>query len=277
MSTLRKDVLNRMLKCNKNISNLPASNDLSPLEWDSFFSKYEELEINSGKFCAYFSEPPCEEIENLNFLLIHGAGLTSLSWACFVKELTKSLKCRSVAVDLRGHGFSCVHDDLDIESLSGDIIQLFDILFNPDQKVVVIGHSLGGSVGVRVADRFPERVVGLIVLDAVEGLIKEFNSELIRVNSDLGTIFEWRTDLKKTKKYWIKWFDGMSNGFLRVRAKKMLILTTAENLDNSLMIGHMQGKFQLVLLHNCGHLIHEDVPDQVVEAVSKFVKWHKFI
>lgn len=37
----------------------------------------------------------------------------------------------------------------------------------------------------------------------------------------------------------------------------MLVLAGAERLDKELMIGQMQGKFQLEVLTGVGHMIHE--------------------
>lgn len=44
----------------------------------------------------------------------------------------------------------------------------------PEKNVVLIGHALGGSIATHLADKFTNsdpksKVVGLIVIDAVEG------------------------------------------------------------------------------------------------------------
>lgn len=53
------------------------------------------------------------------------------------------------------------------------------------------------------------------------------------------------------------WFRGLSSSFLSVRSARLLVLAGAERLDKELMIGQMQGKFQLVVVSDTGHLIHE--------------------
>ena len=53
------------------------------------------------------------------------------------------------------------------------------------------------------------------------------------------------------------WFTGLSGKFLSARTARLLVLAGAERLDKELMIGQMQGKFQLAVLANVGHILHE--------------------
>ena len=53
------------------------------------------------------------------------------------------------------------------------------------------------------------------------------------------------------------WFTGLSSKFLASRTARLLILAGTERLDKELMIGQMQGKFQLVVIPNVGHMVHE--------------------
>lgn len=53
------------------------------------------------------------------------------------------------------------------------------------------------------------------------------------------------------------WFSGLSAKFLTVRAARLLILAGTDRLDKTLMIGQMQGKFQLEVVPDVGHMVHE--------------------
>ncbi|XP_067136169.1 protein phosphatase methylesterase 1-like [Centruroides vittatus] len=88
--------------------------------------------------------------------------------------------------------------------------------------------------------------------------------------------FTWRIDLSKTEKYWGGWFEGLSEMFLSSSVPKLLLLAGVDRLDKVLTIGQMQGKFQMQVLSQCGHAIHEDEPDKVAEAIATFVVRHKF-
>ena len=59
------------------------------------------------------------------------------------------------------------------------------------------------------------------------------------------------------KLYIVGWFKGLSSSFLSVRAARLLVLAGTDRLDKELMIGQMQGKFQLVVVPDTGHMIHE--------------------
>lgn len=51
------------------------------------------------------------------------------------------------------------------------------------------------------------------------------------------------------------WFEGLSDLFLSLPAAKLLLLAGTDRLDKPLMIGQMQGKFQLVVLPAVGHTV----------------------
>ncbi|KAF2217614.1 hypothetical protein CERZMDRAFT_30612 [Cercospora zeae-maydis SCOH1-5] len=82
----------------------------------------------------------------------------------------------------------------------------------------------------------------------------------------------WRTDLSATQRWWEEWFKGMSSKFLTGRGAKMLILAGTDRLDKELMIGQMQGKFQLVVIPEAGHFVQEDVPEKTAGLLIEFFK-----
>jgi protein phosphatase methylesterase 1 len=99
------------------------------------------------------------------------------------------------------------------------------------------------------------------------------------------TAVTWRTPLRSTAPYWsckpnfhealspfhlqvfsffsarcdLAWFTGLSNLFLAVRSARLLVLAGTDRLDQPLMIGQMQGKFQLAVVpgDRVGHMLHE--------------------
>jgi hypothetical protein len=69
--------------------------------------------------------------------------------------------------------------------------------------------------------------------------------------------YTWRTPLRTTAPYWEGWFKGLSSQFLTVRAARLLVLAGTDRLDKELMIGQMQGKFQMEVVPDVGHMLHE--------------------
>uniref|UniRef100_A0A3Q0RZ47 Protein phosphatase methylesterase 1 n=1 Tax=Amphilophus citrinellus TaxID=61819 RepID=A0A3Q0RZ47_AMPCI len=90
------------------------------------------------------------------------------------------------------------------------------------------------------------------------------------------SIFTWRVELSKTEKYWEGWFKGLSALFLTSPVPKLLLLAGVDRLDKDLTIGQMQGKFQMQVLPQCGHAVHEDAPEKVADALATFMVRHKF-
>ncbi|KAG8630403.1 hypothetical protein KVT40_002022 [Elsinoe batatas] len=82
----------------------------------------------------------------------------------------------------------------------------------------------------------------------------------------------WRTDLVRTQGFWEGWFAGMSGRFLAGRAAKALVLAGTDRLDKELMVGQMQGKFQLTVLPEAGHFLHEDVPEKMASLSVEFFR-----
>lgn len=182
----------------------------------------------------------------------------------------------------------------------------------PKNPLFLVGHSLGGSVLTNAFDVLQSegvRVAGLILLDIVEdtairslammhiylaNLPKSFPTlqHAIDWNVQAGTpanrssavisippLFKqmdgklvWVLDLKATEPYWEGWFRGLSKRFIDARTSKMLVLAGTDSLDKELMIGQMQGKYQLVVFQDSGHFIHEDVPRKTALTILEFYK-----
>ncbi|OJJ47916.1 hypothetical protein ASPZODRAFT_64328 [Penicilliopsis zonata CBS 506.65] len=82
----------------------------------------------------------------------------------------------------------------------------------------------------------------------------------------------WQTNLGATKPFWENWFVGLSRKFLDARGGKLLLLAGTDRLDKELMIGQMQGKYQLQVLPDAGHFIHEDQPAKTAQILVDFYK-----
>lgn len=89
----------------------------------------------------------------------------------------------------------------------------------------------------------------------------------------------WKTNLEQTQPFWESWFTGLSENFVKCNTKnkvaKLLILSGHETLDTNLIIGQMQGKYQLIVFNNSahtGHFVQEDIPKQLSISLIDFAK-----
>lgn len=87
--------------------------------------------------------------------------------------------------------------------------------------------------------------------------------------------YVWRTDLLATKDYWTEWFAGLTQSFLALATKKMLFLAGAERMDTELTVAHMQGKYEMHVIADCGHVIQEDQPAKICEKIMEFIDRRK--
>ena len=96
-------------------------------------------------------------------VFVHSAAGQSGQWSAQLAHLRRSR--RALAVDLRGHGRSPAGGgaDFQVAALAGDVTATLDRL--GIERVVLVGHSLGGSVCVSVAGSHPRRVAGLLLVD----------------------------------------------------------------------------------------------------------------
>lgn len=66
-------------------------------------------------------------------------------------------------VDLRNHGQSFHHDEMDYTLMAQDVITLCEQL--KLDKLILIGHSMGGKTALRITSLIPEKIDKLVVLD----------------------------------------------------------------------------------------------------------------
>lgn len=160
-------------------------------------------------------------------------------------------------------------------------------------RVLVMGHSLGGSLASAVFAKCSNFTVqSRILIDITEDTavaslpgmeailrrrpqhyasMEEVVQNLIRtrtlMNSRSARIqlpglvdesLNSRTDLSKTKDFWLGWFKGMNDRFIESSAWKLLLVSTLEKLDRAHEIAMMQGKIAVEVIPGCIHNLHED-------------------
>jgi pimeloyl-ACP methyl ester carboxylesterase len=96
-------------------------------------------------------------------LLLHGFGEGAYVWNRFAPAAAHLF--RTLAVDLRGHGDSTwdAMGRYPIENHVGDVLRAIQTLRL--DRLVIVGHSLGGDIALRVAAALPTDVVGLALVD----------------------------------------------------------------------------------------------------------------
>jgi protein phosphatase methylesterase 1 len=144
-----------------------SSEKYSPVEWKSYFDKEDDISITGSDdvFHVYMAGN-----EGPVVFCLHGGGYSGLSFSIVASKIKE--KARVVAMDLRGHGKSVSENELELslETMSNDVLAVIKELYGDSPPaIVLVGHSMGGSVAVQVAaNKTLPSLAGLVVVDVVE-------------------------------------------------------------------------------------------------------------
>ncbi len=102
--------------------------------------------------------------EGVPLVFLHGFSNSSRVWDPVVPAVAPFY--RTVALDLRGHGDSDRDPEgrYDHASMARDLDEAFGTL--GIERLVLVGHSMGGRVAMHFAGAHPERMAGLVIVDS---------------------------------------------------------------------------------------------------------------
>ena len=157
-------------------SKTPISKRYSPIDWRTAFPETTKINDNIPIYINGTKGP--------NLLCLHGAGHSGLSFAPLALV---NKNYRVISFDFRGHGYNTMSqgDDLSEENLINDTITVLNYINEkyPLDNIIVIGHSMGGSVATKTCeeifknhDKYKDlydKIQGLFVIDVVEGTAME--------------------------------------------------------------------------------------------------------
>lgn len=111
---------------------------------------------------------------DLALLFVHGWSCDKSYWKDQVEYFSKYYKL--ITVDLAGHGESGLErEDYKVELFGEDVASVVNHL--KLSKVILIGHSMGGSVILEAASKLSGKVIGLIGVDTYQSFKDDWTSE----------------------------------------------------------------------------------------------------
>ena len=121
------------------------------------------------------------------FLFLHGYMETLYIWADFIKLLPKEI--RAISLDIPGHGLSGTDERINSMSFCADILVKSLKKLEIKEKVVIIGHSMGGYIALEAIKQYPDLFSALVLMHSVpfadseeKKAEREREIELIRQN-----------------------------------------------------------------------------------------------
>jgi len=224
------------------------------------------------------------------FFCIHGLADTLEVWDALAEPLAQ--RGRVVRIDQRGHGESgapsgpCTREDL-----ARDAIAVLDAL--AIDRVIVVGHSVGGIVAMAAALAAPERVAGLVLIGTAsrcsertaawyeriaqaaereggDGLVRAIygESSTRRVRGDAAAIAHIARML--TSLYREPLTPQLASiacpVLLLVGEKDLMGPKASQTIRDALP----PGRAELVVMPGCGHWLQLDAPDAVIAALDRW-------
>lgn len=221
----------------------------------------------------------------LPLILLHGIGGLGRDWAIVAGQLAPD--CEIIAPDARGHGDSPWSPDeaYHTDAHFSDVATLLDVL--EIERCLLVGYSMGGGVAILSAAALPERIAGLVVVDAYPAPEMTIGSREIaqamgryadgppllsdgrprfdpaiarRMSADIEA-GRPRTDL------WPMW-EAIACPILVVRGETSTVLpvTLAEEMMER------QPRSSLLTIAGCGHQVLFRRPHELATAIAAFAR-----
>jgi len=100
----------------------------------------------------------------LGYCILHGGAAHAGWWRFIAPFFLPDYHC--IAVDLSGHGDSARRSEYTPVLWSEEVHSLIDERSIFHEPPVIIGHSMGGLIGIRAATIVAERLPGLVIIDS---------------------------------------------------------------------------------------------------------------
>ncbi len=111
---------------------------------------------------------------NVALVFTHGWSCDKSYWSNFRDEFAKDFKV--VTIDLAGHGESGLNrENYTVELFGEDVAAVANHL--KLNKIILIGHSMGGAVIIEAAKRLPGKVIGLVGVDTYQSFTDDWSAE----------------------------------------------------------------------------------------------------
>lgn len=218
----------------------------------------QKVAAASGVELAYYVSG---DLDGPPLVLLHALGEQAASWDSVLPWFSPFF--RVVAIDQRGHGASDWPGQYSFELMRDDVLSVFGTLGLSD--VVLMGHSMGGTVAYLVAQAQPTRVSRLIV----EDVPPPFPRERAVPDRPEGSLpFDWvvvPAIVEQVNDPSMKWWKRLPD----ITAPTLLVgggPTSHIPQDKLIEVTHCIPDCTLITIP-AGHNVHESQPADFAEVV----------
>ncbi len=240
-------------------------------------------------------------------LILHGLFGSGDNWQSFAKELS-ARGFQVVLADLRNHGQSPHSDEFSYQLMAEDIDELTKS-FHWD-KVVLIGHSLGGKAAMKYAFTHQQKVAGLIVVDismrqypvhhqSLIDVMKSLDFNAVKSRSEAQSVLSTQIKDEGVLQFLLKNLYWESDNRLGWRFNLKAIENNLDNVgekiypsspytgpamfakgqnsdyilyDDEREIYEHFNQVEVITVPDAGHWVHAENPRFLIDAVESFLK-----
>lgn len=227
-------------------------------------------------------------------VLIHGSGGNRLHWP---PQLRRLPNYRVFGLDLPGHGESPGEGETTIEGYVRRIVEWLEE--QEIERVVLVGHSMGGAIAMTTALEEPDRVAGLVLVGTggrlrVNGEILQAAADPSRFEETVEVVTTWafsdqtpekivalaKTRMIETRPEVIHGDFKACNQFdicdhlPEIRVPSLILCGEQDRLTPLKYAHHLNEQIPdstLVLLEGAGHMVMLERPLEVAEVVEHFL------
>ncbi|WP_305788281.1 alpha/beta fold hydrolase [Symbioplanes lichenis] len=199
-------------------------------------------------------------------ILLHGLGDAASDWAEVQAALAKTF--RVYALDLRGHGDGPHPGEYSFELMRDDVIA-----FLGRERLgpcVLVGHSMGGTVAILVAEAAPHLVTRLVLEDVTAPRPGALSRPPLPTPAeptpfDFAAVNAIRAQINDPDP---AWWDDMAS----ITIPTLIIGGASSNIPQHLLAetAARMPDARLVTL-NAGHYVHRDRPAEFLTALDDFL------
>ena len=232
--------------------------------------------------------------EKLVVLFLHEALGSIPQWKSFPADLCSTLNLDGIIYERQGHGQSaplveerkanylhrCAYEELKA---------FIQEIYSPDHKLILVGHSDGGSIALLYASKFPEQVAAVVTIAAhvinepetIAGIapaIQAFGQgKLARLNDFHGEktetlFFAWANTWKSDEfRNWDICLDiGNIHCPVLVMQGEKDQYGTQKQME--LIQENVKTLCDMILIEHAGHLPHLEQKQKVIQVIENWIK-----
>lgn len=237
-------------------------------------------------------------------VILHGLLGSSSNWSYTSELLGAQLKV--FTVDLRNHGNSPHDPDFSFFSMAEDLKHFLESQNVPE--AILLGHSLGGRIAMEFADRYPEMVSKMIVVDVAPKAYASTHNAMIdallalelgmyKSTKEVVIALEATVPSMQLRKFLVKNISCTPQGNLIWKVNLQAIRDNIDSLscktnfkncyinpvlfirgelsdylleEDELTIRGIYPHAKIARIAGAGHWVHIDSKDHFIETVLKF-------